>query len=221
MSGNTFTPPLTPQKPWDFFHDPEWGLDALEQKHRNKIEEEEDMNTWQKIWADPKTTIPGIIAGVLSLLVALGVISPAQSGHLQTPLIAVLGGIVALLGIFSNWPHENSFNPEHFPLNMIVNDKEGNKWILRYARGQRLYSWDKFKPLMKEAFAMWTGTTIYGQSVTINFPVKIMVMEPPKTVFGKFGQAVVEVKVDTGSGEPSWLVLTPADAAALLTASAS
>ena len=62
------------------------------------------MNFWQKIWSDPKTTIPGIIAAALSALVAFGVITPAESNPLQTALTATFGGIVALLGIFSNWP---------------------------------------------------------------------------------------------------------------------
>jgi hypothetical protein len=62
------------------------------------------MNIWQKIWADPKTTIPGIIAGAMSILVAFGVITPAESNPLQTALTATLGGLVALLGLFSNWP---------------------------------------------------------------------------------------------------------------------
>ncbi len=62
------------------------------------------MNIWQKIWADPKTTIPGIIAGVLGAMVAFGIITPAESSPLQTALTAIFGGIVALLGIFSNWP---------------------------------------------------------------------------------------------------------------------
>ena len=65
---------------------------------------ESDMNIWQKIWADPKTTIPGIIAAGMSILVAFGIITPAESSPLQTALTATLGGIVALLGIFSNWP---------------------------------------------------------------------------------------------------------------------
>ena len=62
------------------------------------------MNLWQKIWADPKTTIPGIIAAVLSTLVAFGIITPAESSPLQTALTATFGGIIALLGLFSNWP---------------------------------------------------------------------------------------------------------------------
>jgi len=62
------------------------------------------MTIWQKIWADPKTTIPGIIAGAMSILVALGIITPAESTPLQTALTATFGGIVALLGLFSNWP---------------------------------------------------------------------------------------------------------------------
>ncbi len=62
------------------------------------------MTIWQKIWADPKTTIPGIIAAAMSTLVALGIITPAESSPLQTALLATLGGIVALLGLFSNWP---------------------------------------------------------------------------------------------------------------------
>ncbi len=66
------------------------------------------MTFWQKIWADPKTTIPGIIAAALSTLVALGIITPAESSPLQTALTATLGGIVALVGLFSNWPANNS-----------------------------------------------------------------------------------------------------------------
>jgi hypothetical protein len=62
------------------------------------------MNFWQKIWADPKTTIPGIIAGAISALVALGVLTPAESTPLQTALTATFGGIIALVGLFSNWP---------------------------------------------------------------------------------------------------------------------
>ncbi|MFZ0051964.1 MAG: hypothetical protein WAK96_09300 [Desulfobaccales bacterium] len=62
------------------------------------------MTFWQKIWADPKTTIPGIIAGVLSALVAFGIITPAESTPLQTALTATFGGIITLLGLFSNWP---------------------------------------------------------------------------------------------------------------------
>ena len=54
--------------------------------------------------ADPKTTIPGIIAAALSTLVALGIVTPAESSPLQTALTATLGGIVALVGLFSDWP---------------------------------------------------------------------------------------------------------------------
>ncbi len=62
------------------------------------------MTFWQKIWADPKTTIPGIIAAVLSALVAFGILTPAESTPLQTALTATFGGVIALLGLFSNWP---------------------------------------------------------------------------------------------------------------------
>ena len=40
------------------------------------------MNFWQKIWSDPKTTIPGIIAAVLSTLVAQ-VVMQRESLRLQ------------------------------------------------------------------------------------------------------------------------------------------
>jgi hypothetical protein len=43
------------------------------------------MNLWQKIWADPKTTIPGIIAAALSTLVAFGIITPAESSPCKRP----------------------------------------------------------------------------------------------------------------------------------------
>ncbi len=64
------------------------------------------MNFWQKMWADPKTTVPGIIAAALSIGTALHLIPAAAADPLQTALTTSFGGILALLGIFSNWPKE-------------------------------------------------------------------------------------------------------------------